>query len=472
MIHLLCRARQFLFRPSARSRFAALAIVGLLSKADAAEKPPVAPDAVAPFATQSRISATIEFGLPALAAEIEKDIPRRLATIDERIRCVHRRVFIFRINANCDIWGFVERSGPISLYGRGERVYGSMSIYGVAEGQGANRFTARIHGETEASAVIEVEARPQLTRDWSVDLAFSDSFRWNEPPVLHVLGRSIPLAKYAEPSVRAQLAKVRSRATLAARHLDLHEKAARAWRQAFEPIQLSDNPEIWLQLTPHDAAFAGVRADAKTLSGALDFSGSAETVVGQSPPAVTPTALPPLGNSVAAPGTFDVILPIHIGYDLIKNEIADALAAETSIKEVQVYPSAGKLVVGLRILNASDADATAGRWVYLTSSLEVDADGHTARISDPTAVGLGDQDLAAVVNPLLSQLRDKIRLDYGPAYRDLIDAANKKLVRPLKDGFRMEGHLSSAKLDKVYLPADGVTIALRANGELKILYGL
>jgi hypothetical protein len=471
MTHFLYQARD-LFWLLARSRYAALAMVGLLSNAVAAEKPPVAPDIVAPFATQSQISATIEFGLPALAAEIQKDIPRRLATIDERVSCVHRRVFVFRINANCDVWGFVERSGPISLYGRGERVYGSMSIYGAVEGQGANRFTARIRGETEARAVIEVEARPQLGRDWSVDLNFSDSFRWSEPPILHVLGREIPLAKYAEPSVRAQLAKVRSRATFAARRLDLHDKAARAWRQAFEPIQLSDNPAVWLQLTPHDAAFAGVRVDAKTLSGTLALSGSAKTIIGELPQAVTPTALPPLGNNVAAPGAFDVILPIHIGYDLIKNKIAEALAAETSIKEIQVYPSGGKLVIGLRILNSSDIDAAAGSWVYLSSSLEVDADSRMARIADAAAIDSGNQDLAAIVNPLLSQLRDKVRLGYGAAYQDMLDAANKKLARPLKDGFRMDGRLSSARLEKVYLPADGVAIALRLSGELRILYGL
>jgi Domain of unknown function (DUF4403) len=471
MTHFLYQARD-LFWLLARSRYAALAMVGLLSNAVAAEKPPVAPDIVAPFATQSQISATIEFGLPALAAEIQKDIPRRLATIDERVSCVHRRVFVFRINANCDVWGFVERSGPISLYGRGERVYGSMSIYGAVEGQGANRFTARIRGETEARAVIEVEARPQLGRDWSVDLNFSDSFRWSEPPILHVLGREIPLAKYAEPRVRAQLAKVRSRATFAARRLDLHDKAARAWRQAFEPIQLSDNPAVWLQLTPHDAAFAGVRVDAKTLSGTLALSGSAKTIIGELPQAVTPTALPPLGNNVAAPGAFDVILPIHIGYDLIKNKIAEALAVETSIKEIQVYPSGGKLVIGLRILNSSDIDAAAGSWVYLSSSLEVDADSRMARIADAAAIDSGNQDLAAIVNPLLSQLRDKVRLGYGAAYQDMLDAANKKLARPLKDGFRMDGRLSSARLEKVYLPADGVAIALRLSGELRILYGL
>ena len=72
-------------------------------KLSGAVKPPLVPDTVAPFTTDSRISATIEFGLPALASDIEKDIPRRLASIDERVSCVHRRVLFFRVNANCDI---------------------------------------------------------------------------------------------------------------------------------------------------------------------------------------------------------------------------------------------------------------------------------------------------------------------------------------------------------------------------------
>src|ERR1700730_14216296 len=223
---------------------AALALVSFCSVASAAYKPPLAPDTVAPFSADSRISATIEFGLPALAADIERDIPRRLASIDEKISCVHRRVLFFRINANCDVWGYVERSGPVSLYGRGDRVYGSVPIHGVLEGQGANRFTARIHGETEASATIEAEAHPQLNRDWSLDLTFSDGFRGSEPPVLHVLGREIPLAKYAEPRIHTQLAVVRSHALAAARRLDLHDKAETAWLHAFEPIQLAGDPEL------------------------------------------------------------------------------------------------------------------------------------------------------------------------------------------------------------------------------------
>ncbi len=463
-------------RVATRTALAALGLVALCSTAHAADKPPLAPDTVAPFTTDSRISATVEFGLPALAAEIDNDIPRRLATIDERVSCVHRRVLFWRVNANCDIYGYVERSGGVSLYGRGDRVYGSVPIHGALEGQGANRFTARIHGETEASATVEVEARPELSRDWSLELNISDGFRWSEPPALHVMGREIPLSNYAEPRIRALLAVVRERALAAARRLDLHDKAAIAWRHAFDPVQLSENPEIWLQLTPQSAAFAGVRADGRVLSGSLELSGSAETVVGQHPAAVTATALPLLGRDVKEPGAFDVILPVRIGYDVLKDKISQAIAAMApaaglSIRDVEVYPSSGKLVVGLRIAKPSDTDANAGQWTYLTGALQVDADGRAVRLSDLSAA-TSDEGLAALVTPIVSQLRDRMSVDYGVAYDNLLNAANTRLNRPLKDGYRLEGHLSSARLEKLYLPADGVVIALRASGELKIVYGM
>src|ERR1700742_3684882 len=461
---------------SARAGLAALGLAALCSPSFATEKPPLAPDSVAPFTTDSRISATIEFGLRALASDVEEDIPQRLASIDERISCVHRRVLFFRVNANCDVWGYVERSGPVALYGRGDRVYGSAPIYGALEGQGANRFTSRMHGETEASATVEAEAHPQLGRDWSLDLNFSDGFHWSEPPVLHVMGREIPLAKYAEPRIRSQLAVVRSHALAAARRLDLHDKAATAWRHAFEPIQLSDNPQITLQMTLQTASFAGDRADAKVLRGSLELSGTAQTIVGQTPPAVKATALTSLGRDVSAPGEFDVILPVKIGYDVLKDKVTQAIAALPPVgglspRDVEVYPSSGKLVVGLRVAKASDTEANAGQWVYLTSALQVDANGHAVRLSDLTAA-TEDEGVATVIDPIVAQLRDKMNVDYGVAYDNLLNAANAKLTRPLKDGFRMEGHLSSAKLEKLYLPADGIVIAFRASGELKILYGM
>jgi hypothetical protein len=442
----------------------------------AGDKPPVSPDPPSSLTTASRVSATIEFGLPAIAAAIERDIPKRLATIDERIGCVNKRVLVFRIRANCDVDGFVDR-GTMSLYGRGDHIVGSVPIFGSIEGQGANRFTSRIHGDAEGRAMVEVESRPKLSKDWSIDLNFSDTFHWSEPPVLHVLGRDISLTKYAEPSIRKQLGRIRLQAQEAARRLDLHDKAAKAWEQAFQPIQISQDPPVWLQITPSSAAFAGVHANAKDLSGSLELTGTAQTLVGQAPSAVAPTPLPPLGNDIAQPGTFDILLPVRVNYDGLRDKVMQMVAASKAapiVKEMQIYPSSGKLVIGVRVAKPGDTDPAAGEWLYLSGALTVDPGQQSIHISNLA----GDSSLpdgseaAQLQSQILEQLKNIPDVGYGLAYQNLLNAANERLNRPLKNGFRMQGNLSSAKLDSIQLLADAVSIALRVSGDLKILYGM
>jgi hypothetical protein len=462
-----------------QANHAAVAVFGLASLTGAAfagEKPPLMPDPPAALTTPSRISATIEFGLPAIAAAIERDVPKRLSTIDERIGCVNKRVFVFRVRANCDVNGFVDR-GAISLSGRGDHLVGSIPIFGTIEGQGANRFTARIHGDAEGRAMVEIESRPTPAKDWSVDLNFSDSFHWSEPPVLHVLGRNISLTRYAKPSIRRQLGRIRTEAREATRRLDLHDKAAKAWEQAFQPVQLAQDPAIWLQVTPATAGFAGVHADAKALSGSLELTGMAQTLVGEAPSAVNPTPLPPLGNNVNEPGTFELLLPVRVNYDTLRDKIMQAVAgtdAASVIKDVQIYPSSGKLVIGVRVAKPDDTNSAAGEWLYLSATPSVDAGSQLLKISTLAADSSLPEGSPAA--QLQSQLLDRLKqipdIPYGAVYQNLLKAANEHLNRPLKNGFRMEGQLTTAKLDSIQLLADGVSIALRASGELRILYGM
>jgi len=479
--HIALKGR-IAFRVS-RLAAASLLLAAPMAEARAAEKPPLAPDPPPALTTASRVSATIDFGLPALATAITQKVPKRLATINERINCVHRTILVFKVNANCDITGFVDRTSPVTLAGRGDHIAGALTIYGAAEGQGANRITERIRGQTEASATIEADARPHLRKDWSLDLNISDGFRWNEPPVLHVFGHNIAIARFVEPKIKEQLASLRTRAQTAVQKLDLRGKAASAWKHAFEPIRLSEEPPVWLQLSPQAVAFSGVHANERALTGSVELSGTAQTEIGKQPAAVAATALPPLGEAVSTPGTFDIILPVHIGYDALKERLKPLLALqttqETALREIEIYPSAGKLVIGLRLAKTADTDPKTGdpkapgQWTYLSVSPKVDAEKQTLSLGEVEINGaIADERLANLVQQFAAGLKGAAPVDYKPAYEALLKAANEHLSRPLKDGFRMEGHLASAKLEKISLLADGITIALKASGDLKILYGL
>jgi Domain of unknown function (DUF4403) len=155
-------------------------------------------------------------------------------------------------------------------------------------------------------------------------------------------------------------------------------------------------------------------------------------------------------------------------------QVVAASKAAPIVKEMQIYPSSGKLVIGVRLAKPGDTDAAAGEWVYLSAALNVDAGQQSIRISNLAVdSSLPDgSEAAQLQNQVFDQLKQIPDIGYGVAYQNLLNAANERLNRPLKNGFRMEGQLGSAKLDGIQLLGDGVSIALRVSGDLKILYGL
>jgi len=141
---------------------------------------------------------------------------------------------------------------------------------------------------------------------------------------------------------------------------------------------------------------------------------------------------------------------------------------------MDILPSSGKLVIGVRVAKPGDNEPAAGEWLYLSAALNVDASQQSIKISNLAGdTSLPEGSVAAQLqDELLDQLKQVPDIGYGLAYQNLLNAANERLNRPLKNGFRMEGQLTTAKLDGIQLLTDGVSIALRVSGDLKILYGM
>jgi hypothetical protein len=446
----------------------------------AADKPPLSPDILAPTSTSSKISAIIEFGLAAIDSALERKIPRRLATFEDDGRsCWNRRILGRDVNIDCSYEGTIDRTGPISLRTEAGKLNASMPLFGSVEGQGIGRFARLLHGEGEGAMMVYASARPRLRPDWSVSLDMSEGFRWQEPPTLQILGFRINLSRYVEPKIRAQLSRVQSDVAKNIAALNIKAKATSAWQHAFATVPIVDQPAIWLQTTPQSVAFSGVRAEGKVLEGSLEIAGTTVTGIGTPPPDNAPTPLPALGSEVSDPGRFEIIVPVTIDYAAIKQKVQDAIAANAgggpNINGFDIYPSAGKLVVGLRV-GASSTNA-AGEWIYLTATPKVD--DATQMVAFPDLAFQADaaaasSDIAAILgnSAFLQQLRQRLSVGYQAERDRFIASANAKLTRPLADGFRSEGQLQSAGLANLQLLSDGLRINLRAYGRLKLLYGL
>ncbi len=463
----------FLQTASASLLLAAL----LLRPAQADDRPPVLPDAPPTTVAQSSISATIEIGLHAVGDALEARVPRRLVNVNDRTtECWHKRILGREINVDCVYSGYVERVGSIPLRAENGRLTAATPLLGVLSAQGVGPIVSRIHGSAQGQMTVYASARPQLRPDWSVSLDMTDGFRWTEPPVLTILGFRIDLSRYVTPQVESQLARLKGDFEARMRDLDIRAKAASAWRQAFVTMPLVDQPAVTLQTIPQSVAFSGLRIRGDMLEGSLEMKVTTETTIGAAPAFVTPTPLPDLGSDVSDPGRFSIIVPVGIGYDMIRQKLQDIVNARLQsgqgrAPDISIYPSAGKLVIGLNIPN----DTTS---LYLSATPQIDASTQTLQLAD-ISVGTDNPPpdgsaLASLANDpgLLPAIHQQMSLSVQDKLQGIMTSVNALLNRPLADGFRSEGQLTTAGVSRVSLLADHIRVDFRAAGDLRLVYGL
>ena len=470
-----------------RRSFAALvsaavfAVGSLLLPARADDRPPQEANPISLMAAQAKISASIEFGLPALDHALERHVPRRLATFNDRATlCWHRRILRREVDIDCEYSGFVERTGPISLRAERGRLSAAVPLYGMIAGRGIGRFARLLHGTADGQLTAYATAQPRLRPDWTVALDMNEGFRWEQPPILRILGFAVNLTRFVEPRVREQMQRVQADAAANLRSLDLRGKAETAWRHAFQAVKIIDEPEVWLQMVPQTVAFAGMHAHGNVLEGSLEITGTATTTIGAEPAAIVPTPLPALGTDVTAPGRFEIVLPINIDYDAVRAKIQEVATTMNDIgpalREIKVRPSAGKVVIGLRLAGADTTDKD-GEWLYLTATPRLDAEKQTIAFPE-IAVSTSQQTDATPAAALLKDdrflqsLRQQLQIRYQAELDKIVASANARLTGSLGDGFRSEAHLTSSGVGNMQLLDSGMRVDFRAGGDLKILYGL
>ena len=179
-----------------------LLFAAVSSPAFAIDAPPLSPDQVTPAILPSSISATIQIGMAALDRAVERRVPRRIASFNDKVtQCWHRRILGREVDVDCVYSGYVERVGGVPLRAEGGRLTAATPLFGTVSAQGTGRFTSRLHGTAEGQLTVFASARPRLRPDWSVSLDISEGFRWTEPPTLTILGFRINLERYVEPRI-------------------------------------------------------------------------------------------------------------------------------------------------------------------------------------------------------------------------------------------------------------------------------
>ncbi|MCG2841938.1 DUF4403 family protein [Sandaracinobacter sp. RS1-74] len=346
---------------------AVLALLAACNRGDPGAPPRVEESAEVPVVT-SRVVVPVKASLSDLEAELNREIPATLYSIDQQEKvCVpparitvclkHERPCkgeecrdvpckVGRKNAaitpsmSCRIVGTVTR-GPIRLSGNGDMIHLRMPVSGHVEARDVGRVLSE---SADADAEVRANIRLGMTPDWQPTAKVTIDYDWTKKPGIELLGRRFTFAGRADPELHKVIERLEASIPGHLRKLQPRAQLEQAWAKGFTSLELNaKNPPVWMRLTPKQLSYGGYHVNARDLVLRLELESGVETFVGNRPPDPIATPLPPSGR-IDGPTGFRVIAPVIADYAQLEPVLEKALT-RLAAKPIPV-PAIGDVKAG------------------------------------------------------------------------------------------------------------------------------
>ncbi|WP_404482245.1 DUF4403 family protein [Novosphingobium sp. BL-52-GroH] len=292
--------------------------------------PPRAHDAIVVDPQASLITVPVHADLGNLAAALEREMPRRLWSIDKPGQtCVPSKsvdLGIARVKTpalKCRIVGEVTR-GPLRFAGRGREIVLDMPLHAVVRAEDIGGLLKR---ETAtADAMAHAVIRVDLAQDWSPRGTVRIRYDWTDTPHMAFLGQRVDFTEQAERKLAPVIARLERELPGQLGRLQVRREVERAWDSAFTTLALNrENPPVWMRVRPTEVQYGGYELDGKRLVLRLGVKAVTETFVGKRPADPTPTPLPPLRPLATEAGRLAFFIPVVADYRELEPVLMKAL---------------------------------------------------------------------------------------------------------------------------------------------------
>lgn len=463
----------------------------------------------------SSVTIPISIDLDYLQERLNAELPSRLASINENnMLCVpaewtswsypcFRGIKWYTCTGktkvspdiHCDVTGFVDRRGGVTLSGQGGTLDLALSVHASVSAKAIVQETAT------ADATFFVSATPMIDENWNPTLVVDSNFRWDNRPELKLFNFiKITIGSKVEPKLLEKMKEFESQIPGLVSELEIRGEVDKIWKEIQKPIKISDSPSVFSLFKPTRVAFSGLNVDGRNLSAKVTLAGETRVFVGEAPQ-VTPIPLLPLVTGPSDEETFSLSIPILVEEREIQNTIDKKIGSPVILKiedenlegtleasniRVEFDASSGILLRAdvkydnrstalwlIDLFNWFDFDGVAefeiipaldnAQSVVFTESI---------RLSSNTNSTLADT-LVSVLNlPIVrDQFADMIRYDFTADLEKSMIAANAALQIEIADGARISGVLESAGPRDLVVGNDHLSVIVRADGRVQANIG-
>jgi hypothetical protein len=252
---------------------------------------------------------------------------------------------------------------------------------------------------------------------------------------------------------------------------------AEQWHPFSIKIDRPAQAPLFLNIDPKTAGFSGLIAEEQAIKMVVRVG--AETILSPSEIAKTDASLPPLDQASANQGSLDVNLQAVAPYDFLKNELATSLKGKTfkkdiasgtievRIVDVDLYPSNGSLVVGLKIDAKTPGQwfNTTG-WVYLSGKPTPVQGGNAIAVENIGFVTVLDNEFWTIVQGLfeteiLSALKERAKFDLTKEIDTAASQITTAIAKADIPGLKITAGPPAIQLTGVHIAPDNLVVTTK-----------
>lgn len=219
----------------------------------------------------------------------------------------------------------------------------------------------------DGALIINADLTPALGEDWCPKLNVAVTYRWTSDPKVEIVsGVKVTVKGEVEKAINDKLPELVATARDAIDCTRFKAEVAKVYGSRTFPVDIPNVGKVHINVTPTNIAFSGVSVTPSDVSAAVAMT----AIVDVSGTPLTPALLllPKLTTIKAEPPVMSVAVTIRAPYTLLTTAVTAAVVGKTFEQEtpagkakikvngVEVYPSNGKIVLGVDV----DADMPSG----------------------------------------------------------------------------------------------------------------
>lgn len=372
----------------------------------------------------------------------------------------------------------VEKQGNIHIKAlRNNRLMISVPLKIWAE-KGYGTLGYYVYQDTKFNLIMNFITSISATPDWKLNTQTTTAgFVWTQKPVLDYGKIKIPIAPFIESVLRKQQSDFTSVIDKEIKSkFNLHPYLVTVWNQFAQPINISEEYNTWLKVSPQSTYMTPLQVFADKIKTTVGIDLYSETFVGQMPLAgQNINTVPDFQLMNNLPSVFNLQTTANISFDeatrLAKNQFQgkefDLNNDKVKITDILVYPEKDDVVI-----EATTEGKVKGK-AFIKGKMAYDSVNHRIVLSK-TDFNLKTKNFFQKALTVLfeGKIRKMIEKDYGIPLLDIENSSKKSLNENFNKeyvkGVRLKGNVIDLRPTQFLLSEKYITVVIDTKAQLQM----